>query len=84
MFFSPLVMMAYVYTMTFKPGDPIDRALPNPPPEKEYPLGDHEPDPSWDCLTHDEKIKILDDDLDGMYKRRGILGIIGLKSNLHM
>ena len=76
--------MAYIYTMAFKPPDPIDIALPDPPPAKEYPLGDHEPDPSWDMFTRDEKLERLDEDLDNMYKRRGLLGIIGLKTNIHM
>ncbi len=83
MFLSSFAFMAYVYTMTFKPPDPLDTALPDPPPEDEGPLGDHEPDPAWDCLTYEEKLAYLDDELDNMYRRRGILGILGLKKNTH-
>ena len=84
MFFASLIIMAYIYTMIFKPGDPIDSALPDPPPEEEYPPGDHEPDPLWDSLTPEQKLTKLDDDLDNMYKRRGLLGALGLKRNTHI
>lgn len=68
--FSSFFMMAYIYTMVFRKRDPIDYALPDPPPEGEYPLGDSVPDPLTRHLSEAEKVKRLDDELDNMYKRR--------------